>query len=64
MPKSFLNRLLYTVLCPGFGLFLPTTPPFSEFRASGLNQMEVDLVKAGAWMWVGWGLAAMSCCPC
>ena len=28
---------------------------FSEFSASGLNQMEMDLVKAGAWMWMGRG---------
>lgn len=62
MPKSFLNRLFYTVCSLSWVWVI--SAPFSEFGDSGLNQMEADLVKAGAWMWMGWGLAAMSCCPC
>lgn len=65
MPKSFLNRLFYTVCSLSWVWVISApSPPFSEFGASGLNQMEANLVKAGAWMWTGWGLAAMSCCPC
>lgn len=42
------------VLYPGFwGCFVFS---FSEFSASGLNQMKMDLVKAGARMWMGQGV--------